>query len=191
VAAGRTDVAFVIAITGGGVSPKMIEMFDYERRLLHNGISGPDLDAARKTLLAYFGYLAGTVPRSEVTNLLETGKGKPWPAALGMSRVLPDESTREAWAWVATFDPKPSLAALRGPVLALIGGRDRDPAVEVTTWQEALRENPSPRTEIRVVPGAGHELTLGDSHAARIFNREALDGMAAWAASIPARKASS
>jgi pimeloyl-ACP methyl ester carboxylesterase len=180
----RPDVAFVVALTGGGVSPRAIERFDYERRLERAGVVGDDLAVARRTVDAYFAFLSGGASRSMVTNLLESGRDRSWPDALGIGRVLPSETQRPAWAWVATFDPEPSLRSLRSPVLAIIGGRDRDPAMEVKAWQAALAENPDPRTEIRVVPGAGHVLTVGGTHMRGIFNERALDAMAAWAAAV-------
>jgi pimeloyl-ACP methyl ester carboxylesterase len=119
-----------------------------------------------------------------VTRLLESGKDRSWPADLGIERVLPSEAQRPAWAWVAAFDPQASISSLRLPVLALIGGRDRDPAMEVKAWQAALVANGDPRTEIRVVPGAGHVLTIGGTHMRGIFNEQALDAMAAWAMGV-------
>jgi pimeloyl-ACP methyl ester carboxylesterase len=178
----RQDVTFLVALTGGGVSPRAIERFDYERRLQDAGVSGPDLQAARRAIDAYFSFLKGDVPQSAVTTLLESGKDRSWPTDLGMERVLPSESQRPAWSWVATFEPGPSIEALTVPTLVVIGGRDRDPAVEVKAWQDALAKNPDPRTEIRVVPGAGHVLTVGGTHMQGIFNTAALDAMAAWAA---------
>ncbi len=184
VASGRAEVAFIIALTGGGVSPRVIERFDYERRLERAGVVGDDLASARRTIDAYFAYLSGGAPRSAVTSQLESGKERSWPGDLGIGRVLPSEAQRPAWAWVATFDPEPSLRSLRSPVLAMIGGRDRDPSMEVKAWQAALAENPDPRTEIRVTPGAGHVLTVGGTHMRGIFNDRALDNMAAWAAGV-------
>lgn len=184
VASGRTDVAFLIGLTGGGVSPRVIERFDYERRLERAGVAGADLVAARKTIDAYFAYLSGEAPRTVVTSLLDSGRDRSWPGDLGIGRVLPSDAQRPAWAWVATFDPEPSLRSLRLPVLAMIGGRDRDPSTEVKVWQATLFANPDPRTEIRVIPGAGHVLTVGGNHMQGIFNEEALSAMAAWAAAV-------
>ncbi len=184
VAAGRSDVAFLITLTGGGISPRATETFDYERNLQRGGVSGPALLAARKTIGAYFDFLSGKAPRSEIVALLDSGKDQGWPEALGINRVLPSDSQRPAWSWVATFDPGPSISSLRIPVLTLIGGRDRDPAAEVGAWQAALLENGDPRTEIRVVPSVGHVLTLGESHMRRDFNNQALAAMASWAAAI-------
>lgn len=184
VASGRSDVAFLIALTGGGVSPRVIERFDYERRLHAAGVTGADLLAARAAIDAYFAFLAGEVPQAAVTRLLESGKDRSWPADLGMARVLPSDAQRPAWSWVATFDPRPSLSSLRLPVLAMIGGRDRDPAMEVQAWQAALAPNGDPRTEIRVEPDAGHVLTVGGTHMRGIFNEAALDAMAGWAMGV-------
>ncbi len=189
VAADRADVAFATFLTGGAVSPQWVETFDYELRLEQSGAKGADHEAGRKAIRAYFAYLAGEAPQTEVTSLLESGTAQGWSDALGMKRVLPGDAQRPFWAWVATFDPLPSLARLRMPVLSLIGGRDRDPAAEVKAWQAGLAANGDPRTEIRVVPGAGHVLTTGGTHRIGTFNTEALDAMAAWAASVVRPKA--
>lgn len=184
VASTRPEVAFFIGLTGGGLSPRATEEFDYERKLAHAGVTGAELTNARKAVAAYFAYLAGDAPRAEITSLLEAGKAQTWYQVLGLHRVLPDESFRAAWAWVPSLDPLPSIRSLRMPVLAIVGGLDRDPATEVKAWQTGLAGNGSPRTEIRVVPGAGHVLTIGGAHKEGSFNLQALDAMAAWAASV-------
>jgi len=184
VASGRTDVSFLIALTGGGLSPRVVERFDYERRLERAAVKGEDLATARRAIDAYFSYLAADVPQTAVTTLLDSGKDRSWPFALGLERVLPSEAQRPAWTWVATFDPTPSIRNLRLPVLVLLGGLDRDPAEEVRAWQTGLVAGVDPRTEIRVVPGAGHVLTVGGNHLRGIFNVQALDAMAAWAADV-------
>lgn len=184
VVSARPEAAFFIGLTGGGVSPRAIEEFDYDRKLQHAGVVGADLAEARKAVATYLAYLAGDVPRAEIAGLLEAGKTRPWYKVLGLHRVMPDESFREAWAWVPRMDPIPALQAMKLPVLALIGGLDRDPAAEVKAWQAGLARNASPRTEIRVFPGSGHVLTVGDQHKEGAFNVEALDAMAAWAATV-------
>lgn len=184
VASGRSDIAFAIFLTGGAVTPRAVETFDYERQLERSGAQGEDKEAARKAINAYFSYLSGQSPQSGVTDLLDSGKSQGWPEALGIGRVLPSEAQRPSWSWVATFDPLPSLRSLRIPVLALVGGLDRDPAADVKAWQSGLSENGDPRTEIRVVPSAGHVLTTGGTHVRGEFNLGALNAMAAWAASL-------
>ncbi len=183
-ATARPEAAFLIGLTGGALTPRAIETFDYDRKLAHAGINGPDLESARRAVGSYLAYLAGEAPRSQIVGLLEEGKTRPWYPVLGLDRVLPDESFRAVWAWVPTFDPLPSIRSLRLPVLAIIGGLDRDPAAEVKAWQAGLSGNAHPKTEIRVVPSSGHVLTVGDAHKAGAFNVPALDAMAAWAASI-------
>lgn len=184
VASARPETAFFIGLTGGGLSPRAIEEFDYERKLAHAGVIGTELATARKAVATYLAYLAGDAPLAEIAGQLEAGKSQSWYAVLGLHRVLPDESLRAAWAWVPRTDPLPAIRGLRLPVLAIIGGLDREPAAEVKAWQAGLAPNPSPRTEIRVVPGSGHVLTTGDAHKVGAFNLPALDAMAAWAASI-------
>src|SRR5689334_11952353 len=70
VASGRNDVAFLVGLTGGGLSPRVVERFDYENRLERAGVKGADLDVARKTIDAYFAFLSGEAPQSAVTGLL-------------------------------------------------------------------------------------------------------------------------
>lgn len=147
VAASRPEAAFLIGLTGGGMSPRAIEEFDYERKLSHGGVVGTELANALKAVATYLAYLAGDVPRAEIMGLLEAGKVQSWYAVLGLHRVLPDESFRAAWAWVPRMDPLPSIRSLRLPVLAIIGGLDREPAVEVNAWQAGLAKNASPRRE--------------------------------------------
>ena len=134
VASGRTDVSFLIALTGGGLSPRVVERFDYERRLERAAVKGEDLATARRAIDAYFSYLAADVPQTAVTTLLDSGKNRSWPFDLGLERVLPSEAQRPAWTWVASFDPAPSIRNLRLPVLVLIGGLDRDPAAAWPSW---------------------------------------------------------
>ena len=187
VASQRSDLSFLIALTGSGISPRATETFDYERRLRQLNVQGDHLNAARKTIEAYFSYLDGKTPLATVEALLKSGGSSGWSAALGIGRVLPDERLRPFWSWVATFDPLPSIQKLRIPVLVLIGGQDRDPATEVSVWQQGLSTNENAVTEIRVVPDAGHVLSKGSSHMLGNFNEAALDAMAAWASHVVKR----
>ena len=165
VAMRQPAVRFLTVVTGGGATPRDVEWFGYEQALRERGVSGNDLAKAHQVLRGYFEYLATGKGFTELSRALDEGKGSPWGEALGLGRVLPSPEARGNWAWVATFDPQPSIERLHIPVLLLFGGRDKQLPTELSLerWKAGLARSEAQAT-VRVFAEASHGLTLGEHH---------------------------
>src|SRR5258707_3989807 len=165
VALREPGVRFLAGVTGGGATPREVEWFGYERALRQRGISGADLAKARQVLRSYFDYLATGAGLPDLSRALKEGKRSPWAEALRLDRVLPPPEARASWAWVATFDPVPSIEKLNIPVLLFFGGRDELLPTELSMqrWTEALGRSDA-RATVRLFAEAGHGITLGAHH---------------------------
>lgn len=185
VAMSEPGVRFLAVVTGGGVTPREVEWFGYERALRQRGVSGNDLAHAHEVVRRYFDYLATGAGFSELSRELERGKGSPWAEALGLDRVLPPPDARANWAWVANFDPMPSIEKLSIPVLLFFGGRDELLPTELAMqrWMEALGHSKAPAT-VRLFSEAGHGMTLGAHHGPHAGEQQYAVGyfemLAAW-----------
>lgn len=162
IAAGRTPAAFAVVVSGGGLEPKAVESHNYLSIVERVNGSPEASGEARQLLDGYFAYLAGEMPRDILLQTVERYADRAWFAAMGIERVIPSEANRENWAWVADFRPGPSIAAMRVPVLVLLGGADPLTPAEPTAqaWRRALPDA-SPGSKVVVVPDAGHGLRSG------------------------------
>ncbi len=168
IAAARTEAArFLVVCTGGGATPREVEIFGYEHRLAHAQLSDAQVAEGREAVKTYLRYLETGQGLAELEAALADPAHKPWADALGLSRVLPGESRRKAWEWVAAYDPVPDIARLKIPSLVLLGGRDEDTPLSATAaaWSSGLSANGIPRSRILIVPAASHSMNAGAHHA--------------------------
>ena len=166
------DVAFMILISGGGASPRESELFSYRRAFEEAGMSESEKADAFGILDMYFGYLATGEGRPQLAARLEAAReGRLSPLAQQLSRILPSEENRATWSWVATWDPTPSMARIRGPVLLMFGDRDSNHPTDVAVqkWREGLQQAGNDQMTITIFPGAGHGIRMreGNSGTAR------------------------
>ena len=161
------DVAFMMLISGGGASPRESELFSYRQAFAEAGLSESEQSEAFGILDMYFGYLATGEGRSELVARLEAAReGRLSPLAQQLDQILPSAENRGNWSWVATWDPAPSTAKIKCPVLLMFGDRDTDhpTAVAVQKWKEGLKNAGNDRVTLIVFPGAGHGIRMRDGH---------------------------
>ncbi|MEX1993475.1 MAG: CocE/NonD family hydrolase [Steroidobacteraceae bacterium] len=186
IAANRSGLArFVVIVTGGGTAPHDVERFGYMGRLAQAGFQFSELPEAQDLFDDYLRYLASGMDRDKLLLAIEAVSQAPWYAAMNLSRVLPSEADRPAWAWVATYDPVSDIGKLRVPALVLLGAQDRDtPLTEsVSYWTKGLGANGIARSQVVIFPLAGHGLTVGGHHgpdAPRVYDEGFLPTVEAW-----------
>lgn len=186
VAATRSSLArFLIVVTGGGASPREVEVFGYGQRLRSQGSSIEAHPAATKLLDAYFSYLETGKERAALMQRIGSAKQESWYAAVNLDRILPSEASRPAWAWVATYDPLPDIQKIKVPTLVLLGARDdlAPTTVSAQKWVAGLQQSGAPGSQVVIVPEAGHGLTVGGHHGqggARQYAVGFLPTVGAW-----------
>lgn len=184
VAARAKSVDFLIGVSGGGLSPRETETYQYARSLDHAGVPAAERARALAVVERYFDYLRTGAGREAIAR--ELAGGGSWATALGLERVLVSENYRPYWSWVATFDPRPIASELRIPVLLVLGGEDHlIPLREsVAAWTASLARAGNPDFAIRIFAAANHDIRIGGGpHGGGAWAPGYLDLLGGWVAS--------
>lgn len=154
--------AFLIAVSGGGATPRQVEWYGYRGSLDHMQVAGAERARAESLVERYFSYLSGDIDLAALRATTAEVRNEPWYRGLGIGRVIPTEEARGAWRWVTAYDPRGDIAALRIPTfIALAGGDDSTPLAEaVSGWSRALAALPAGRASLRVYAGSDHHQRL-------------------------------
>jgi hypothetical protein len=157
VAVRMPEVAFLILLAGPGVpGDEIIEAQSYHGALA----SGAPEEAAKQTREIEHAVLqivkTETDPAARQAKLTALAEGKP-----GLQQTLTQQSAALNSPWFRYFvnyDPRPTLAAVRVPVLALNGARDAqvDPAQNLPAIEAALRQGGNRDITIKLMPGLNH-----------------------------------
>ncbi len=186
------EIAFMIICSGGANSPREIERFGYRNILLEKGMKQEQVDSAYILIDKYFDYLGSKMRLEEMEDEIRRVKNSTWYQYVNLEKVLPAESNRENWRWVADYDPLPSIREINFPLLLLFGEKDQqtNTPVAVQKWNAALsKEALKKGTVIKVFENANHGIKLGDhSPGALLFWQEFAPGyvdlVKNWAAKI-------
>jgi hypothetical protein len=196
-AARRARGAFVVMISGGGVSPAEQELYDDEMKLSELGYSRAVIDSALDLLRDADRYVR-TGADAEWTALqahLSAVRTRPWfPMLDRFPLVLP----REAGAWRGLrpdldYDPRPTLASLDTPVLVILGERDPlTPAAETARRIDStFRAADNRAVTLRLVSGADHGLWVPTGRGVSWLEQGPapgwVDAMAEWIGRTPPR----
>jgi pimeloyl-ACP methyl ester carboxylesterase len=189
-AARAGGAAFVVLISGGGVTPAEQELYDDEFKLRELGEPQPVIDSALSLLRDADQYIRTN--RDEEWSRLQTHlaavRSRPWfPYLDRFPLILP----REAPAWKGgpadlDYDPRPALKALGVPTLVILGERDPlTPTAETARRIEAaVRDGGNRDATIHVIPGADHGLFVPSGLRMQWFEQRPASGwvdeMTAW-----------
>ena len=188
------DVAFVVAVSGPGVSPGEQMIFYYASQLRTRGIPEQQIEEASELRRQVWHYLSTGEGYQRASNALEQARSQPWFAAVkeqpdGLfkrpaSAILHDKTLRSR-LWFATemnYDPRIALRKLVVPALFLFGERDELVPVpkSVEVIRQTLAEIGNRDFTIKIFPGAGHTIQLDPSGNGRSFAPGYLETMRQW-----------
>jgi len=189
------DVAFVIAVSGPGVSPGEQMIVYYANELREQGVDEGDVREASTVRRDVWSYMASGLGYEKTKAELDKARTKRW---YNQARVQQDDSfgplqtpaelrkpVGRSAIWFkqeAVYDPVPALRALRVPALFLFGDHDRLIPVEesVAVIQRVLAEGKQRDFTIRVFPNVDHEMRLVTSEAMGAVDPEYLKTMRDW-----------
>ena len=189
------DVAFVIAVSGPGVSPGEQMIVYYANELREQGVDEGDVREASTVRRDIWNYMSSGLGYEKTKAELDKARTKRW---YNKAKVQQDDSfgplptpaelskpVGRSVLWFkqeAVYDPVPALRALRVPALFLFGDRDRLIPVEesVAVIQRVLAEGQHRDFTIRVFPNVDHEMRLVTSEATRAIDPEYLKTMRDW-----------
>lgn len=188
-AAERIDgVAFLVLVSGGGVTPALQELYDDEVRLRARGYSTAEIATAMALLKLANAYTRSQSDADWERFQVELAKAREerWFSELDR---FPITLPRESPAWVdpdLDYNPVPLLERLRVPVLVVLGEKDQFTPVEQTArlTARALRKAGNADYAVREIPGANHGLLVsraaGESWLEQRPASGWIDGMIAW-----------
>jgi dienelactone hydrolase len=185
-----TDISFVIAVSGPGVSPGEQMLVYYGNELRYHGLPESEVREATELRRHVWNYLFTGTGFEKARRELAAARHKRWfakvdsqqdrlfeplpePAELNRARVV--RFRREM-----TYDPVPALRALRVPALFLFGSEDRLIPVErsVAVIRDVLARSARTDFTIQVFTGDDHSMHLADG----ALDERYLGVMQAWIA---------
>jgi len=191
------EVAFVIAVSGPGVSPGAQMIVYYANELRDQGMSESDVREASAVRRDIWNYMSTGRDYEKVRSELEEAGKKPW---FGQARAQQDDSfgvlptpdqlgkpVGRSLLWFrdeAIYDPVPALRALRVPALFLFGAEDRlipvEESVAVIKRVQAEDRFHYHDFTIREFPNDDHGMNLVSSHRGGAIDPEYLKTMREW-----------
>jgi pimeloyl-ACP methyl ester carboxylesterase len=189
------DVAFVIAVSGPGVSPGEQMIVYYANELRARGVAETDIQEASTLRREIYNYLFDGKGYEQAKADLNEARAKPWYNEVKTQQdhlfeplQKPSELTQRDHPNIVRFaremhyDPVPALQALRVPALFLFGDQDQLIPVEksVEVIRRVVAENKHRDFTIRVFPNVDHEMRLAAGGAMGAIDPEYLKTMRDW-----------
>lgn len=189
------EVAFVIAVSGPGVSPGEQMIVYYANELRDRGMSESEVREASAVRRDIWNYMSTGRDYEKVRGELEKARTKSW---FDQARAQQDDSfgalptpdqlgkpVGRSLIWFkheAIYDPVPALRALRVPALFLFGDKDRLIPVEesVAVIKRVQAEDRYGDFTIRELPNDDHGMYLVSSYGNGAIDPEYLKTMRDW-----------
>lgn len=161
-AAGRgPDIAFVVTNSGPGVTPLEQERYSHRSYLAAGGVSNDEMGPALEPYDELLHELQRGTSYEAVRSRLDSAQLPPVYRELKLILFPDDEEFWNFFARIFDYDPRPALARIRVPVLALFGAND--PVVPVQASVTAYRESvQSERLTVSIFRDADHRIHAGD-----------------------------
>ena len=189
------DIAFVIAVSGPGVSPGEQMIVYYANELRDQGVAERGVREASTVRRDIWAYMASGLGYEKVKAELNQARTRPWfkqakaqqddsfgPLPTPAERNKPVGRSLLWFKQEAIYDPVPALRALHVPALFLFGDHDRLIPVEesVAIIQRVLAEDQHHDFTIRVFPNVDHGMQLTTSDAMGDTDPQYLKTMHDW-----------
>lgn len=169
-AAQSQDIAFMILISGGGVTPHESELFSWGKTFDEYGLTDAQKKQAFDLLDVYYQYLASGKKRAALAARLDelaAEKEGPLPElAKHLQKIFPSTQNQPNWQWVASYDPASDIEHLQCPLLLMFGDQDTEHPTEaaIQGWRAGLKKAGNNELTLMVFPGAGHGIRMGKAH---------------------------
>jgi pimeloyl-ACP methyl ester carboxylesterase len=155
--------AFVVTLSGGGLTPAQQELFNSEYAMRKAGFSDEDVREALAFQTARNDFMRTGTGWDDYVERRARAKAKPWYGLAGTDLSGPETTAGEMWGRMKGFyfyDPMPTLRVLRAPLLAIFGELDSPEGVKanVVGITAAMQTGGHKDFTIRVFPNGRHNL---------------------------------
>jgi pimeloyl-ACP methyl ester carboxylesterase len=170
------DIAFIIAVSGGGVNPEFQEIKRTELQMRADGYSEEDIQQAVALQTLKFRFARTGEGWDEYEAAFQKTHDKKWFSVYVDAPSSKNDSAFPFWRRINSFEPVPVLVRVTCPVLVVLGERDTiTPVTETIAGIERARKQSKNRDyTIKVFPKANHSLleaeTGGDSERPNLKN---------------------
>jgi pimeloyl-ACP methyl ester carboxylesterase len=190
-----SDVSFVIAVSGPGVSPGDQMIFFYGQELEAGGLSERDVQEASALRRDVWHYLSSGEGYAKAKAELQAARERSWYHAVKMQRddlfaklqtpeevARPDSPGARWFKKEAIYDPVPALEALRVPTLFVFGDHDRlVPVAESIAIIRRVQTNDAGHAfSIRVLGNVDHVMNSLTGDRSGELSPEYLQTMKEW-----------
>lgn len=151
------EVAFIISVSGPGITPEEQGAYCVEHWMKGAGSSKADIDEARSLSLLTYHCRATGGGWNELEAARKAARNKPWyDACPFLDRDAPGAS--KLLQLIGDYDPVPTLRKVHCPVLAVFGELDPlvPPQKSRKIWRTALRKAGNHDVAIKIFPHAVH-----------------------------------
>lgn len=167
VAAQSSDVAFLVSVSGGGVTYSELVTYQFAGRLRERGYTETEVEEAVAVMRRLHEFVRTGRDPAATQAALDRAWRQRW-AAEGLPRTIPTAAERSSSAQWRNLDSDPvkTWERVKVPVLAFWGERDELVPVErsVARIGEALKRAGNTDVTIKVIEGADHNLNGAAGH---------------------------
>ncbi len=159
-AARSPNVAFLILVSGPGVSVAQQDVDRIELTLSTSGFSAHEVQAATNHQRLFFDALKGNVSWEQLAASTQKAQEARWADHVALPTKERFDQRAPFLRRFFGYDPAPDLERVACPVLALFGGRDIivPPERNVARMEQALQRGGNTDYTIRVFPAGDHVL---------------------------------
>ena len=155
------DVAFIINVSGAGVSPHQQMTYQMESEMRRDGFSEADIaDAVAYLNQKWEVARTGGDGWERLQAATQNARGKKWlPRAQPPTKL---EDIVPSWKLQMGYDPLPALERVKCPILAVFGELDMSTPVKQTiaNYRTAVAKSGNSEFTVKVFPNADHSLLV-------------------------------
>lgn len=182
-AAQSKDIAFLISVSGGGVSYEELSNYQYANRLRAQAFSEEEIRDANAAVKQLYDYVRTKKNPEAAQAALDRAWQNRWASAVFASRRIPTDEEMATWIQWRQIDRSPTYDWERVsiPVLAFWGERDEVVPVQasIEKIREALNKAGNQDVTIMIIPEADHNL-MRQPNPENMPAPEYLEAMIEW-----------
>ncbi len=178
----RSEIAFLIIVSGCGVSPAKQMDYGATYNLREKGFTEDTIAQAISLRNQVNEYYRGHISREVVAAELDRAQSEPWfqEAYLDPGKDLPEDVTKDKWWYELDYDPLPIWRQIRPPTLFLFAEDDR--WVPVAESMSKLERATAHLEDVKImqVKGTDHLMYKTYDRTVETISEQYLATMVTW-----------
>lgn len=178
----RPEIAFLIIVSGCGVSPAEQMNYGVRYSLRQAGFSENVIERAVGLRNSVNAYYRGYIPRSAAAAELDRAQNEAWfPLTyLGRSERLPEDVTKSKWWYELDYDPLPIWQQIASPVLFLFAEDDQWVPIAESMSNYCLATAHITDVTMAQIEGANHLMSRVNHPEPLLISGDYFEKMLAW-----------